>query len=53
MELLNDPNCGVALILKLPDNPAGIVIEPGAALNVKVGVVGGGGGGWTATHVAL
>jgi hypothetical protein len=49
--LLKVPDCGVAVTVKLPAIPAGIVSEPGAALNDKVGV-GGGGGGAGATHVA-
>jgi hypothetical protein len=49
--LLNAPDCGVAVTVKLPAIPAGIVSDPGAALNDRVGV-GGGGGGAGATQVA-
>ncbi len=51
--LLNAPDCGVAVTVKLPAIPAGIVSDTGAALNDKVGVGGGGGGGGGATHVAV
>lgn len=44
--LLNDPDCGVAVTVRLPAIPAGIVNEPGDALKVIVGV------GWTETQLA-
>jgi hypothetical protein len=35
--LLNDPDCGLALTVKVPVSPAGMVIEFGVALKVMVG----------------
>ena len=49
--LLKLPDCGVAVTVKSPAMPGGIVKDPGAALNDTV-EVGGGGGGAGATHVA-
>jgi hypothetical protein len=50
IDLLKAPACGFAITVKLPDFPAGIVIDPGVALKENVdggGVTGGGvtGGG--------
>lgn len=65
IELLNDPDCGFALTVRLPAAPAGIVSEAGDALKDSVGFgvgvgvgVGGGAGegggvGWTAAQVAV
>jgi hypothetical protein len=36
--VFNEPDCSVAVTVRLPAVPAGIVIDPGAALRVKVGV---------------
>jgi hypothetical protein len=36
MELLNEPDCGLALTVKVPDCPAGMVTVEGDALKVTV-----------------
>ena len=59
--LLNDPDCGFALTVRLPAAPAAMVSDAGAALKdcvglgVGVGVGDGAGGdvGWVATQVAV
>ena len=48
--LLNVPDCGFAVTVKLPACPAGIVTEDGAALRDRLG---GGGGGGEETHEGL
>lgn len=58
IELLNDPDCGFAVTVRLPAAPAKIVSEAGDALKDSVGVgvgvgVGGAGGGWAAVQVAV
>ena len=44
IELLNAPECGCAVTIKLPDWPAGNVMDAGVALREKVAAIGGGGG---------
>jgi hypothetical protein len=41
MELLNDPDCGFAVTVRVPEIPAGIVSEAGDALKDRVGLGGG------------
>jgi hypothetical protein len=59
IELLNDPDCGFALTVRLPAAPAEIVSDAGDALKDSVGFgVGGGAGegggvGWAAAQVAV
>ena len=56
IELLNDPDCGFAVTVRLPAAPAKIVSEAGDALKDSVGVgvgVGGAGGGWAVVQVAV
>jgi hypothetical protein len=36
MALLNEPDCGLALMVNIPVCPAGMVMELGVALNVTV-----------------
>ena len=38
IELSNEPDCGVAVIVKLPDLPAAMFTLAGAAAKVNVGV---------------
>ena len=45
--VLNAPACGFTITVKLPDFPAGIVIDPGVALREKVD------GGGMGVHVGL
>jgi hypothetical protein len=45
IELLNAPDCGVAETVKVPDNPACMVSEPGEAFRETVGVGPGAGVG--------
>ncbi|MGB8583408.1 MAG: hypothetical protein WCD47_21495 [Candidatus Sulfotelmatobacter sp.] len=57
--LLNDPDCGFAVAVRLPVAPAEIVRDAGDALKDSVGFgVGGGAGeggevGWAAAQVAV
>lgn len=51
--VLKAPACGFTVTVKLPDFPAGIVIDPGVALREKVDGGGTGGGGVTAVHVGV
>ena len=61
IELLNDPDCGFAVTVRLPVVPAEIVSDAGDALKDSVGFgvgagVGdgaGGGVGWPVAHVAV
>lgn len=51
--LLKAPVCGFTITVKLPDFPAGIVIDPGVALRENVDGGGTGGGGATGVHVGV
>jgi len=51
--LLKAPACGFTITVKLPDFPAGIVIDPGVALRENVDGGGVTGGGGMAVHVGV
>jgi hypothetical protein len=51
--VLKAPACGFTITVKLPDFPAGIVIDPGVALRENVDGGGVTGGGGMAVHVGV
>jgi hypothetical protein len=51
--LLNAPDCGLAVTVKRPDCPAGIVTEEGDAPKARAGGGGGGGTGGVVLHAEL